>query len=1140
MEPLIAVGLASNVIQFVEFGSKLISEAWHIRKHGSPSSLSELHKISQTLVTQADIIYKGLKATNATLAEEDQHLVDIALECKFAGEEFISYLDTLFNASSSTRTNSKRSLSAFRASLRHSFNKHKIEAFVTKLYELRSTLLLALNLGLRQDAKSNLTEVFEYIRELGTNKQPMLAPEGLTPLSDFDGSDRRTDLTVDHVRAQIDEFLTKIEALREQLPQACTRETQILNWLDFRQLTWRYDEITPAYRDTYSWLFEKPANEICWDDFTVYLSTDHANPYFVNGKAGSGKSTLMKFVVKHKKTAELLALWAGEDCSLVVLHCFFWNLGTKLQKSAVGMLRGLLYDALQRYPDHIPAVFPRLCWNMDATQLAEEPSYVEAMEAFNIFVEKTIGKLKICIFIDGLDEYEGDEHQIREIGQWLRSLTRLNQHVKVVVSSRPITASINTFHGCPTLQLQDLTRKDMKQFIEGHLDGHRYMRALTTQHPQQAQALRTELQEKAQGVFLWVKVVVRLLMTGLEEGDGIEDLTIKLRSLPPDLRQLYKRMFSKMVPEHRAEASQIFQLFRAWRAVKSDPFTTTVLIFALDAPSEVFSLSNEPLDDEKWTYLYSKTEARIRSRCCGLLELYRNPWNWGNSLLKSPWAPPFRQRKTEARPCFLDYRTYTPIEPGPKLTNILVHRTVGEFLACSDIHTELVQLTNSCGFNPYMNLASACLSIIKTEWDCLAAFPTLMAILRQMPDMPSETLKRYLEDLDAAMDRYEPVTFSKPIGKVHWSAGIDSYQFMAVTEREMRLAASLPTVAAREGLFPYLKEFYTLPLGPSTLKEAAPILYALESWSGIIVSQPGCRKIRYVPLDCRRATLEFLLQQWLGQGGLQLRCITVAFNETLRYLYERGAEDRTIPRIMRGRKEALIFAGVIFTTARMPELIFDDVFREVFFGEIWEDSVHESLFLDSIATALERCPEKDYKLLAAKMRPLTRKIQTLSRIQTRIIQILGDHNMLIKDIVQYIDAKHQTILEALHTLSHLKQHANISTAPDLGQHESTLTKALADMEAEKCVTRRFIPHEGGKMHLDIRAESEERLLQIEADLKEHKRPKWSGWNAGCPAERLVKRKIDQLKSELDHFTRIKIELLNKEQTLDAHTDWIVI
>lgn len=57
--------------------------------------------------------------------------------------------------------------------------------------------------------------------------------------------------------------------------------------------------------------------------------------YWVSGKAGSGKSTLTKFLCSHENTVRALRDWAGEN-KLVTASFLFWNAGTDMQNSQQG------------------------------------------------------------------------------------------------------------------------------------------------------------------------------------------------------------------------------------------------------------------------------------------------------------------------------------------------------------------------------------------------------------------------------------------------------------------------------------------------------------------------------------------------------------------------------------------------------------------------------------------------------------------------------------------------------------------------------------------------------------------------------------------------------------------------------------
>jgi len=74
MEALVAVGLAGNVVQFVQFAGKLVSETNTIRRTGNPSSIPGLRILTDTLTKQAASIRKCLSASanSAPLSQEEQ------------------------------------------------------------------------------------------------------------------------------------------------------------------------------------------------------------------------------------------------------------------------------------------------------------------------------------------------------------------------------------------------------------------------------------------------------------------------------------------------------------------------------------------------------------------------------------------------------------------------------------------------------------------------------------------------------------------------------------------------------------------------------------------------------------------------------------------------------------------------------------------------------------------------------------------------------------------------------------------------------------------------------------------------------------------------------------------------------------
>jgi hypothetical protein len=322
-----------------------------------------------------------------------------------------------------------------------------------------------------------------------------------------------------------------------------TGTKKLLARLYFRMITIRMEDIPLAHPNTLQWIFCDPvANQKPWSNFIEWLK-DGQGCYWISGKAGSGKSTLMKYLQLDTRTSTALPHWA-QDQALVNASFYFWNAGTPLQKSQAGLLRSSLFDVLDQHQDLIPFLVPGLYRTTvtDHTFGDTEITLSELKKAFKAFVENVSGRLKICFFIDGVDEYDGDYNDMIQLLTNLAS----SSSVKFVVSSRPIPACVEGFADCPKLSLQDLTHHDINLYIKDKLANHRLVKKLELREGLAAAQLVTEISTKSSGVFLWVMLVVKSLIDGLQNFDTVEDLTDRLNELPVDLEMLYKHMWTSM------------------------------------------------------------------------------------------------------------------------------------------------------------------------------------------------------------------------------------------------------------------------------------------------------------------------------------------------------------------------------------------------------------------------------------------------------------------------------------------------------------------------------------------------------------------------------------------------------------------
>lgn len=625
---------------------------------------------------------------------------------------------------------------------------------MTKLQKLRGSLILATVLACRTSAESSKAEILKHLREIQrehrtsdhANGKLDATIQALT-VSFHQQANGKLEAVHSEVQDCLNQFITlHRDLLKPNSPQ--NLESAILGWLDFRQISWRFEEVREAHRETYQWIFENSGENQKRADFTTYLEKDQTVPYFINGKAGSGKSTLMKFIYNHPKTTTALKGWAGPE-ELVVLNFFFWNLGTNLQKSHVGMLRALLHEMLQRHPELIPAVLPRLYRNWRSSDTESEPVYIEMKQAFELMIKKT-RFLKLAIFIDGIDELDGNH---RDMALFLRSLT--SHHVKIIVSSRPLNECLATFYNSPTLRLQDLTRNDMTSFVQNEFLSHHLVVRLMEQLPRKALRIAEDIVEKAEGIFLWVTIVVRLLLQGLENGDNLDELQAVLTSLPPDLRALYKIMIGKMRIEHQIQASEMFQIMQKWNEkVRDKLLPVYVVSCALGPPSAMVDIPVAQIKYGNFDWTLTSLGNRIRSRCCGLLEVYY-PIDPANISRDEPIA------NDKIDLAVVNY----------------LHRTVSEFLKASEVWQEVCALTNGTPFEAATSLTSACLIMLKAD-----TYPVDMyqysylmkatVFWRDSKNMTADLKLLFIRQMDSTMDELRQKFLGGPFADPvhHWSS----------------------------------------------------------------------------------------------------------------------------------------------------------------------------------------------------------------------------------------------------------------------------------------------------------------------------------------------------------------------------------
>lgn len=296
----------------------------------------------------------------------------------------------------------------------------------------------------------------------------------------------------------------------------------------------RLQTLNEPYPDTFSWILSPPRDgeeplyqtrpgqsAPSWDPFPDWLK-DGSTPYWISGKLGTGKSTLMKYLVERLSHSYN---GYGETADTIIISHFFWEPGSKLQNSVLGCLRTLLWQLL-----HFTESMRR-----ETSSIIRDIFMSSTGRLRNDLIKTICNTNKtVVILLDGLDECR----EADDILDLVEALTVL-PHVKLCMSSRRAEVYMLQFSDFAKLRLQDLNHRDIAHYVEAELLQNSRLRRSPSWNAESASDLAKSIIENAEGVFLWVRLVIKDLLRGWTNRDDLDRMHKRLQKLPHDIYNLY-------------------------------------------------------------------------------------------------------------------------------------------------------------------------------------------------------------------------------------------------------------------------------------------------------------------------------------------------------------------------------------------------------------------------------------------------------------------------------------------------------------------------------------------------------------------------------------------------------------------------
>jgi hypothetical protein len=400
--------------------------------------------------------------------------------------------------------------------------------------------------------------------------------------------------------------------------------------LCFNEINERYENISLSHHSSLEWIFLDQKL-----GFESWLRRG-TGIFWIKGKPGSGKSTLMRFLRDDRRTTDALIV-PKTDQKWTVVWFFFHERGSYMQNSYEALLRSILFQIVSQDTGSAEVLLP--FYLSQGSNIPTRGNWsVTNMDAALAAILST--SVKVMFWLDALDEFAGPP---RFIADFLEKLVKQSSEsgscIRICFSSREWDEFERAFGKYPNFQIHEQTRDAIISYASWRLKDAKLDNQVSTWNADKrikispavspSLEIASTIANLAKGVFLWVKIVIDNFLE-LSRTPTLEELEKLLSGTPENLEDLYKRAINRLPNDHRVEAFVMLELIS-----RVGPLDLELVVLAPDfAFCETAAECADAIRrtrSKEWFAQDAELKRQLKNRCGGLLEIVANKEPSSNS-----------------------------------------------------------------------------------------------------------------------------------------------------------------------------------------------------------------------------------------------------------------------------------------------------------------------------------------------------------------------------------------------------------------------------------------------------------------------------------------------------------------------------